>query len=638
MIRTFVSSIAGASLVLSFAWPANAPRHAPPVLYGTVTTGTDSSSSPVDHAQITIRGTSLGANTGSDGRYTLVLADSLRGRVISLDVRRIGYAAQHLSLEVNRDSLRADFRLAPAPMVLQELVVTGAAAAMVRKSVGASVSTLNAAGAREERQRRSERDRRFNTESYDRIEENTFRSAKSVPLSTFSIDVDRASYANVRRYVTTGQLPPADAVRLEELVNYFPYDYVAPGDERPVHVTADVAIAPWAPEHRLVRIALQAKQIPTERLPASNLVFLIDVSGSMQPANKLPLLKEAFLMLVDQLRENDRVAIVVYAGNAGLVLPSTAGSEKAVIREAIARLEAGGSTAGGAGIRLAYDVAWANFITGGNNRVILATDGDFNVGTSSDAEMERLIEEKRKDGTFLTVLGFGMGNLKDSKLEKLADRGNGNYAYVDSPLEARKVLVHEFGGTLLTVAKDVKLQVEFNPRWVKSYRLLGYENRLVNDEDFTDDAKDAGDMGAGHSVTAFYEVVPIGVPSKDAVSTQPLRYQEDRLVTRASMTNEIMQVKLRYKERDDSRSQELRTVVRNRPVPLAGDFAFASAVAEFALVLRDSKHRGTSSIGQVLTRAEANLGEDNAGYRRDFLTLVRSYEALRQRVAAAGSR
>jgi Ca-activated chloride channel family protein len=341
---------------------------------------------------------------------------------------------------------------------------------------------------------------------------------------------------------------------------------------------------------------------------------------------------------VDQLRPQDRVAIVVYAGSAGLVLPSTPASDKTTIRAAIDRLEAGGSTAGGAGIALAYKVARENFIAGGNNRVILATDGDFNVGASSDAEMERLIEKKRTEGTFLTVLGFGMGNYKDAKLEKLADRGNGNYAYVDSRLEARKVLVTELGATLLTVAKDVKLQVEFNPAQVKSYRLLGYENRLLNDEDFTNDAKDAGDMGAGHSVTAFYEVVPMGgATGADGVIEQ-LRYQNDRRTTAASRSNELLQVKLRYKERDGNTSRELRAVVLNQPEHLAGDFAFASAVAEFALLLRDSKYKGLASVNRVLVGAEQHMGTDADGTRRGFLALVRSYSELRQRVAAGGER
>lgn len=632
MIRSLVSSLAGLSVLLAIPGGKAPPGIAPPLLHGTITSTADSQ--PVHAAQVAVQGIAVVAMTGVDGRYTLQVPDSLRGRELSIRVRRIGYNQQQLTVRLTGDSLRADFVLTPAPMGLHQVVVTGAAASFAAHRLGNSVAGVGGTKVQGARERRPG----FNTEAYERIEENPFRSAKQVPLSTFSIDVDRASYANVRRFIAQGQLPPVDAVRLEELVNYFPYQYAEPDDTAPVHLAIDVAVAPWAPNHRLVRVALQARRVATEHLPQSNLVFLIDVSGSMQPPNKLPLLKDAFLMLVDQLRENDRVAIVVYSGNAGLVLPSTPASEKAVIRAALARLEAGGSTAGGAGIQLAYRVAKENFTAGGNNRVILATDGDFNIGASSDAEMERLVEDKRKEGTFLTVLGFGMGNLKDAKLEKLADRGNGNYAYVDSPLEARKVLVSEFGGTLLTVAKDVKLQVEFNPARVKSYRFLGYENRLLNDEDFTDDAKDAGDMGAGHSVTAFYEVVPVGGATSSGGSIDPLRYEDNRAVRSAARSNELLQLKLRYKERDGSTSRELRALVHDRPVPLAGEFAFASSVAELALVLRDSKHKGSASIEGAIARAEQHMGEDTEGYRRDFVSLARSYADLRNRVVIGGSR
>ncbi len=363
----------------------------------------------------------------------------------------------------------------------------------------------------------------FNTEAYDYIAESIFVSAAFDPVSTFSIDVDRASYSNIRRFINDGQLPPEDAVRIEEMINYFTYDYPAPTSDHPFSVTAEMSVAPWNSLHKLVRIGIQGRKIDTEDLPPTNLVFLIDVSGSMQSANKLPLLKSSFRMLVGELRPEDRVALVVYAGAAGLVLPSTPGDSKDEILEAIEALEAGGSTAGGEGIKLAYEVARENYIEGGNNRVILATDGDFNVGASSDAEMVRLIEEMREDGTFLTVLGFGTGNIKDSKMEKLADHGNGNFAYIDNLMEARKVLVTEMGGTLLTIAKDVKIQVEFNPARVQAYRLIGYENRALRDEEFNDDTKDAGELGAGHSVTALYEVIPVGVESAFLGSVDSLR-------------------------------------------------------------------------------------------------------------------
>ena len=463
----------------------------------------------------------------------------------------------------------------------------------------------------------------WDREQYDKIDENPFIAVSANPRSTFSIDVDRASYANVRRYLTDGKAPPKDAVRLEELINYFPYDYTEPAGDAPVALNAEVGPAPWRTQHSLVRIGLQAKRIDLGEAPPANFVFLLDVSGSMQPANKLPLLKRAFGLLVQELRPKDRVAIVVYAGSAGLVLPSTPGTEKGKILEAIEGLEAGGSTAGGAGIRRAYAEAVANFIPGGNNRVILATDGDFNVGVSSDAEMVRLIEQKRETGVFLTVLGFGEGNLQDAKMQKLAQYGNGNYAYIDSPLEARKVLVHELGGTLITVAKDVKVQVEFNPARVRAYRLIGYENRLLRDEDFADDTKDAGDIGSGHSVTALYEVIPVGVQSDVAVrELDPLRYQAVSAQPRTE-TDELLFVQVRYKAPESERSQLLSLPVRDEgKTNQSVDFRFQAAVAEFGLLLRQSPHRGGADWGRVAETARAALGHDGEGYRAEFVRLV----------------
>ena len=462
-------------------------------------------------------------------------------------------------------------------------------------------------------------------EGYDEIDENPFVAVSTRPRSTFSVDVDRASYANVRRFLADGRAPPRDAVRIEELVNYFAYDYAEPEGGAPVALAAEVGAAPWRPPHRLVRIGLQARRIELGQAPPANFVFLIDVSGSMQPANKLPLLQRAFALLVEQLRPQDRVAIVVYAGAAGLVLPSTPGDEKTKLREAIDGLEAGGSTAGGAGIRRAYAEARANFIPGGNNRVILATDGDFNVGVSSDAEMVQLIEEMRATGVFLTVLGFGEGNLQDAKMQKLAQRGNGNYAYVDSALEARKVLVHELGGTLFTVAKDVKVQVEFNPARVHAYRLIGYENRLLLDEDFADDAKDAGDIGSGHCVTALYEVIPVGVRSDVAVrELEPLRYQDEQAsAPPRAQSDELLYVQVRYKALDAERSELI-----SLPVADAGsgapsvDFRFQAAVAEFGLLLRQSPHRGAADWSRVVETARGALGDDREGYRAEFVRLV----------------
>jgi Ca-activated chloride channel homolog len=467
-----------------------------------------------------------------------------------------------------------------------------------------------------------------NTEAYNTVNENRFLAAVANPLSTFSIDVDAASYSNIRRFLGQGTLPPKDAVRLEELVNYFPYRYADETGRHPFAVNTEVGPCPWAPEHRLVRIGLQARRVATRDLPPSNLVFLIDVSGSMLSPDKLPLVQQAFRTLVRELRPEDHVAIVVYAGAAGLVLPATSGADKATILEAIDRLQAGGSTAGGAGLRLAYDVARQHFDAEGNNRVILATDGDFNVGVSSDAEMVRLVEQRREEGTFLTVLGFGTGNLKDSKMEQMADHGNGHYAYIDSFREAQKVFVQEFGGTLFTVAKDVKIQVEFNPARVRSYRLLGYENRLLAREDFADDRKDAGELGAGHAVTALYEVVPVGADPV-ALSDDSLTYQQVTVRPSARRSGELLTVRLRYKDPRGTTSRLLETPILDRGRPEASeDMRFASAVAEFALLLRESEHKGRASYDQVLALARGARDEDPQGYRVEFIGMVEAARAL----------
>lgn len=467
-----------------------------------------------------------------------------------------------------------------------------------------------------------------NNESYTGVNENSFKTALTHPLSTFSVDVDAASYSNLRRFINNGGLPPVDAVRIEEMVNYFDYEYPQPKGNDPVSICTEVSDAPWNTRHKLVRIGLQGKKVPTDRLPASNLVFLIDVSGSMNDYNKLPLLVSSFKMLTGQLRREDRVAIVVYAGNAGLVLPSTPGNEKMQIKDALNRLSAGGSTAGGQGIELAYEVAAQHFIKEGNNRVILATDGDFNVGASSDRDMEQLIENKRKSGIFLTVLGFGMGNYKDSKMEVLADKGNGNYAYIDNISEARKVLVNEFGGTLFTIAKDVKLQVEFNPAKVQAYRLVGYENRMLKARDFNDDTKDAGEMGAGHTVTAFYEVIPAGVKSSFSGSVDPLKYQQSpEKAVKLTGNPELMTVKLRYKEPDGDVSKLMQQTVADRGTSFgqaSENFRFAAAVAEFGLLLKQSPFKQNASFDHVISAASAALGRDSEGYRAEFVKLARS--------------
>ena len=463
-------------------------------------------------------------------------------------------------------------------------------------------------------------------ESYNTIVENEFKSVKNEPLSTFSIDVDKASYSNVRRYINNGSKPPKDAVRIEEMINYFNYDYPEPTGDHPIEVYTEIAACPWQSKHKLLHIGLQGKRIDTEKLPLSNIVFLIDVSGSMQDQNKLPLLKDAFKLLVNNLRDNDKVSIVVYAGAAGQVLAPTYGNNKEVIISALGKLQAGGSTAGGAGIQLAYKIAKDNFIENGNNRVILATDGDFNVGASSDNEMERLIEEKRQDGIFLTCLGFGIGNYKDSKMETLADKGNGNFAYIDNLDEAKKTLVSEFGSTLFTIAKDVKLQIEFNPAKVKAYRLIGYENRLLNDEDFNNDTKDAGEMGAGHSVTALYEIVPADSKNLEQINAvDDLKYQSIDQNKIAETSGEIANLKIRYKEPKKMTSVKFVHPIPDgeKPIEKCSDtYRFSASVALFGMILRESVFVKNADYNTVIELASNTNGFDKGSYRKEFIDLV----------------
>lgn len=592
----------------------------------------DQSGTPIANAQVFIVGTALNALTDSLGAYAFPAVPEGRQQ---LRAAFIGYRSAQATITVRAGKTTThDFSLEATAVQLQELSVTGEG----KVSVGAAQDATQSAPAANSVSKRGfpERDRQEpwrvqrepgNTEAYARIDDNRFLNAVANPLSTFSIDVDAASYSNVRRFLGQGALPPADAVRLEEMVNYFSYTYPDRTGKHPFAVTSEVGPCPWAPGHRLVRIGLQAKRIATRDLPPSNLVFLIDVSGSMQSEDKLPLVKQAFRALVNELRSQDRVAIVVYAGNAGLVLPSTSGADKATILEAIDRLEAGGSTAGGAGIKLAYDVARENYLPEGNNRLILATDGDFNVGVSSDAEMTRLVEARREEGTFLTVLGFGTGNLKDTKMEQMADKGNGHYAYIDSFREARKVFVQEFGGTLFTVAKDVKIQVEFNPAKVQAYRLLGYENRLLSREDFADDKKDAGEIGAGHAVTALYEVVPVGATPL-AQSDDSLTYQHVAVRPSARRSPELLTVRLRYKDPAGARSRLLTTPVVDRGSTGSSDLRFASAVAAFAMLLRNSDHKGEANYALVMALARDALGDDPEGHRGEFLSMVERARSL----------
>ena len=470
-----------------------------------------------------------------------------------------------------------------------------------------------------------------NNENYSHITSNSFKNVIDEPLSTLSIDVDTASYGHMRRYLQQyNEFPPVDAIRIEEMINYFSYDYPQPNGDDPITIITEISEAPWNKEHKLVHIGIQGKEIDMSKAPASNLVFLIDTSGSM--SDDLWLVKQSLKMLVDNLREEDSITIVAYAGRAGLVLPPTSGGDKKTILEAIHRLQSGGSTAGGAGIELAYRMAKQNFIHGGNNRVILATDGDFNVGVTSEGNLTRLIEKKREDHIFLSVLGFGYGNYQDSIMEQLADKGNGNYSYIDNLLEAKKVLVKEIGGTLFTIAKDVKIQVEFNPAKVKSYRLIGYENRLLNKEDFNDDKKDAGELGSGHTVTTLYEIILFDSQESNS-NVDALKYQTTITNESAKDSNEILTVKLRYKSPEGNNSQLITMPVTEIFIEFdesSDDFRFSSAVAAFGMLLRDSEFKGTLSYGKIQEIAKQAKGKDIQGYRSEFVKLIELAEVLSQ--------
>ncbi len=664
--RSFATSLLGA---IAFLVAAATPLPAPGRIAGWVK---DQGGAPIQNAQVFVVGTAFSALTDNNGHY---LISGIAPGVVDLRAAFVGYRpvmVRGLKVESGQTALwnfnleasvvevagievdavtgaavapRPRDTKAATPGFQEATVTTGASAAEFGNAQSGALSirggradgSVGYAGAPPApvccyRQEPVVTRPQGNTEEYAYIRENGFRPVSSAPLSTFSIDVDKASYANVRRFLTQGSLPPADAVRIEEMINYFSYEMPEPRGEHPFSITTEVANAPWATSHRLVRVGIQGKRLRGDRVPPSNLVFLLDVSGSMSDENKLPLVKKSLRLLVDQLREEDKVSIVVYAGAAGLVLPCTPGTQKTRILNAIDHLEAGGSTAGGAGIQLAYKVARENFVREGNNRVILATDGDFNVGASSEGELSRLIEEERKSGVFLTVLGFGTGNYADARMESIADKGNGNYFYVDNLLEGRKVFVEELQGTLFTIAKDVKIQVEFNPAEVASYRLLGYENRALRDEDFNNDSIDAGELGAGHSVTALYEIVLVGDQEVGRTpGVDPLRYQPRPEPRRNSARGELLTVKLRYQRPEGSASRLLEQSVQDigrGDVALSNDFAFAIAVSEFGMLLRNSEYRGTSSSTQVLQLARAHLGEDRDGYRSEFVRLVRQWELL----------
>ena len=584
-------------------------------------TGTvsDEQGNPLAGVTVTVKGTAKGTVTDQSGKYHITVNDNEKVLVFSY----IGFDALDQKIG-DKDVINVTMKL--SSQALQEVVVVGYGVSRRSKSLGASYAPAAAC----DKAYFNRYNNNFNTEGYASVNENGFKNVKNNPLSTFSIDVDNASYSNIRRFINSGSLPPADAVRIEEMINYFKYNYPEPEGVHPFSVCTEIASCPWNAGHRLVQIGLRGKSIDKSSLPPSNLVFLIDVSGSMDDPNKLPLLKSAFGLLVNELRPEDHVAIVVYAGAAGLVLESTPGSRKEKIRSAIDNLEAGGSTAGGEGLMLAYKEAEKNFIEGGNNRIILATDGDFNVGESSNGAMERLVEEKRQKGIFITVLGFGMGNYKDDKMEIIADKGNGNYAYIDNLQEARRVLVREFGGTLFTIAKDVKFQVEFNPALVESYRLVGYENRMLNDEDFNDDKKDAGEMGSGHMVTALYEIVPAGSVEKSP-SVDPLKYQVNSIKEKKNFSDELLTIKIRYKKPDADTSilfeKPLKDSDKNIEA-VSENLRFAAAVAEFGMILRNSEFKGTATFESAAKLARSVKGEDEEGYRSELVRLIETAKSL----------
>lgn len=582
------------------------------LITGTVT---DMYQNPLSGVKVTARGTQISTVTSKNGKFSLKIPSFARSLLFSV----AGYKTKEVKVH-NASILHVE--MLHEIQTLDEVVITGSETMHKRVSSNqAPKPTPFLSGMAV---------MRTETESYRPINENGFQIAGQQPVTTFSVDVDRASYSNARRFLNMGQMPPIDAVRIEEMINYFDYDYSQPTGEHPIAISSEMTDSPWNPGLKLLHIGLQAQTIPQHNLPPSNLVFLIDVSGSMMDQNKLPLLKQAFKLLVDQLRSEDKLSIVAYAGAAGVVLPPTSGSNKAAIREALEQLQAGGSTAGGEGIQLAYKLAKEHFLPKGNNRVILATDGDFNVGVSSEGELQRLIEEKRKDGISLSIMGFGMGNYKDSHIETLADKGNGNYAYIDNLQEAQKEFVNEFGGTLFTIAKDVKIQIEFNPRHVQAYRLIGYENRALKNEEFHDDQKDAGDMGSGHSVTAIYEIVPTGAKTHYLPRVDALKYQQTTSST-VGNSDEMLTVKVRYKKPDSETSRLFDIPVNNGNKPFdkcSENLRFASAVAEFGLLLRGSEYKGRASYDEVIRTARGAFGKDEEGYRSEFVRLVKLAQSL----------
>ncbi len=595
---------------------------------------TDSAKQPITGVNVLVKGTSRGVVTNINGYYKIGVKSTDK----YLEFSFIGMVPQTVEI---KSRTRIDVVLENDAVDLEEVVVvTGYATQHVAPGIrvrGQSKQMVNNEMASYPVNLFIVADMDCNTENYATIHENGYKEVAKDPLSTFSVDVDRAAYSNVRRFLNSGQLPPVDAVRIEEMINYFNYEYKGPTNNHPFAVHHEMAICPWNKEHYLMKIGLKGREIPKDNLPPSNLVFLIDVSGSMSPANRLPLLKSAFQLLVEELRPQDKVSIVVYAGASGCVLEPTPGNQKQTILDALNRLQAGGSTAGGAGLKLAYQKAEESFIKGGNNRIILATDGDFNVGVSSNAEMERLVTDKRDKGIFITVLGFGMGNYKDDRLELIANKGNGNYAFIDNLQEAQKTLVQEFGGTLFTIAKDVKFQIEFNPSKVLAYRLIGYENRLLNAEDFNNDKKDAGEIGAGHTVTALYEIIPVG--ATDAASwvkqIDPLKYQKSTQ-TNEPVSEEWLTLKLRYKQPDGDQSTLIEIPVKGKVKTFndaTNNFRFAASVAGFGMLLRNSEYKGELSYSVVQEMARNARGKDEDGFKAEMIRLIKTAETLNKQLA-----
>ena len=581
---------------------------------------TDVSNNPLPGVSVLIKGTAQGVTTDFDGKYTIKVknGDILEFSFLGMKIKQVKVNGQKvINVVLEEDDT-----------ILEEVVVTSYETAKRRDVTSSSIRIRGAGSVSGNYRTKNSYTLNSSLETYKAIDEGGFKKTTKDPVTTFSADVDRASYSNVRRMLNYGQKPHKDAVRIEELINYFDYDYAPPaeGGKTPLKATTTLSSCPWNPDNYLLRIGLQAKKIDFTKAPPSNIVFLIDTSGSMDEPNKMPLLKASFKLLLDNLRPEDRIAIVVYASQTGIALPSTSAKEKEKISKVIDNLVASGSTAGGAGLQTAYEVAEKNFLPKGNNRIILATDGDFNVGISSRDELQRLVEEKRNNGIYISVLGYGMGNYRDDMAETIANKGNGNYAYIDNFTEAKKVLVNEFGGTLYTVAKDVKLQLEFNPQYVKEYRLVGYENRALANEDFEDDKKDAGEIGAGHTVTALYELIP----TKGA-TTDGLRYQKQ---VKEGFANELAFLKIRYK---DPVVKDAKSVEESTPIPFTltdlsqtdDDYRFAAAVAEWGMLLRNSKYKAKSSYKQVIDLAKNATGKDEEGYRKEFIRLVELSEKIK---------